>query len=446
MMKKFFKRAVLLTLLIAGLCPTLMAQKTHEFTIKQAVEYAMQNNVTVKNALLDVRIQQQANNEIVAVALPQINSSAQFTDYLKLPTSLIPAEFFGGQPGTYMPVQFGTKYNSSGSIDVRQILFDGQVFVGLQARDATLKLAGLQAELTKEQIKVNVEKIYYQLVVGKQQITSIDANIFTTQKLLDNTREIFNNGFAERLDVDKVTVLLNNMVTEKEKAQWQLNAGNTALKFLLNIPQKDSLRLADTLTEDMLKENLLDSAYDYNNRKELQALNVSKELNQFNIRRYRLSYIPTLSAFASYQKNAQRSKFDFFSDKKWFTTSMVGLNISFTIFDGFAKRSKINQAKFALEKTNNSIEQLKASIDNDVEQARLKIKSALITMDVQKQNKLLAEKVYNSTKLKFEQGLGSQQEIYNAQAELKVAQNNYYSAIYDAIIARIDYLKAIGKL
>lgn len=253
MMKKFFKRAVLLTLLIAGLCPTLMAQKTHEFTVKQAVEYAMQNNVTVKNALLDVRIQQQANNEIVAVALPQINSSAQFTDYLKLPTSLIPAEFFGGQPGTYMPVQFGTKYNSSGSIDVRQILFDGQVFVGLQARDATLKLAGLQAELTKEQIKVNVEKIYYQLVVGKQQITSIDANIFTTQKLLDNTREIFNNGFAERLDVDKVTVLLNNMVTEKEKAQWQLNAGNTALKFLLNIPQKDSLRLADTLTEDMLK-------------------------------------------------------------------------------------------------------------------------------------------------------------------------------------------------
>ena len=178
----------------------------------------------------------------------------------------------------------------------------------------------------------------------------------------------------------------------------------------------------------------------------MQALNVSKELNQFNIRRYRLSYIPTLSAFASYQKNAQRSKFDFFSDKKWFTTSMVGLNISFTIFDGFAKRSKINQAKFALEKTNNSIEQLKASIDNDVEQARLKIKSALITMDVQKQNKLLAEKVYNSTKLKFEQGLGSQQEIYNAQAELKVAQNNYYSAIYDAIIARIDYLKAIGKL
>ena len=446
MMKKFFKRAVLLTLLIAGLCPTLMAQKTHKFTVKQAVEYAMQNNVTVKNALLDVRIQQQANNEIVAVALPQINSSAQFTDYLKLPTSLIPAEFFGGQPGTYMPVQFGTKYNSSGSIDVRQILFDGQVFVGLQARDATLKLAGLQAELTKEQIKVNVEKIYYQLVVGKQQITSIDANIFATQKLLDNTREIFNNGFAERLDVDKVTVLLNNMVTEKEKAQWQLNAGNTALKFLLNIPQKDSLRLADTLTEDMLKENLLDSAYDYNNRKELQALNVSKELNQFNIRRYRLSYIPTLSAFASYQKNAQRSKFDFFSDKKWFTTSMVGLNISFTIFDGFAKRSKINQAKFALEKTNNSIEQLKASIDNDVEQARLKIKSALITMDVQKQNKLLAEKVYNSTKLKFEQGLGSQQEIYNAQAELKVAQNNYYSAIYDAIIARIDYLKAIGKL
>lgn len=125
---------------------------------------------------------------------------------------------------------------------------------------------------------------------------------------------------------------------------------------------------------------------------------------------------------------------------------MVGLNVSFTLFDGFAKKSKINQAKYALEKTNNSLEQMKASIDNDVEQARTKIKSALITMDIQKQNMQLAEKVYTSTKLKYEQGLGSHQEIYNAQSELKVAQNNYYGALYDAIIARIDYLKASGKL
>ncbi|HAO04820.1 MAG TPA: TolC family protein, partial [Chitinophagaceae bacterium] len=241
MKRLFFKKAVPLPLLLLGFFVTAIAQKKHEFSVQQAVAYALQNSVTVKNALLDYKIQQQANNEIVAIALPQISTSGQFTDYLKIPTSLIPAEFFGGQPGTFMPVQFGTKYNTSGGIDVRQILFDGQVFVGLQARDATLKFAGLQAELTKEQIKMNVEKIYYQLVVGKQQITSIDANIFTTQKLLDNTREIFKNGFAERLDVDKVNVLLNNMLTEKEKAQWQLNAGNNALKFLLNLPQKDSL-------------------------------------------------------------------------------------------------------------------------------------------------------------------------------------------------------------
>ncbi|MGB4884213.1 MAG: TolC family protein, partial [Ferruginibacter sp.] len=289
MKRLFFKKAVPLPLLLLGFFVTAIAQKKHEFSVQQAVAYALQNSVTVKNALLDYKIQQQANNEIVAIALPQISTSGQFTDYLKIPTSLIPAEFFGGQPGTFMPVQFGTKYNTSGGIDVRQILFDGQVFVGLQARDATLKFAGLQAELTKEQIKMNVEKIYYQLVVGKQQITSIDANIFTTQKLLDNTREIFKNGFAERLDVDKVNVLLNNMLTEKEKAQWQLNAGNNALKFLLNLPQKDSLVLTDSLTVDLLKENLLDSAFDYNSRKEVQLLNVSKQLNQYNIRRYQLS-------------------------------------------------------------------------------------------------------------------------------------------------------------
>ena len=422
------------------------AQKINSFTVQQAVDYAKQNSVQVKNALLDYQVQKQTNREITSVAYPQISASGNFNDYLVIPTSLLPAEIAGGPAGTYFPVKFGTKYNASGGFDVSQLLFDGQVFVGLIARGVALKFYEKQTEITEEMINVNVQKIYYQLVVGKQQMTSIDANIGRFEKLLKDTKEIYKQGFAERLDVDKVSVQLNNLQTEKIKIQSQLDAGNAGLKFLMNMPQKDLLFLTDSITEDKIKENILADNYKYEDRKEYQFLTIAKQLNEFNVRRYKLSYLPVLSAFGNYSKNAQRQRFDFFKGGQWFTTSLIGLKLSVPIFDGFAKSSRVQKAKIEVQRTNNNIEQLKSSIDNDVAQARLKITAAVVTMDNQKKNIELAEKVYNTTKIKYEQGLGNNQEIYNAQTELKIAQNNYYSALYDAIIAKIDYQKATGKL
>ena len=439
-MKLFTFNFLLLFALVAN------AQKINSFTVQQAVDYAKQNSVQVKNALLDYQVQKQTNREITSVAYPQINASGNFNDYLVIPTSLLPAEIAGGPAGTYFPVKFGTKYNASGGFDVSQLLFDGQVFVGLIARGVALKFYEKQTEITEEMINVNVQKIYYQLVVGKQQMTSVDANIGRFEKLLKDTKEIYKQGFAERLDVDKVSVQLNNLQTEKIKIQSQLDAGNAGLKFLMNMPQKDSLLLTDSITEDKIKENILADNYKYEDRKEYQFLTIAKQLNEFNVRRYKLSYLPVLSAFGNYSKNAQRQRFDFFKGGQWFTTSLIGLKLSIPIFDGFAKSSRVQKAKIEVQRTNNNIEQLKSSIDNDVAQARLKITASVVTMDNQKRNIELAEKVYNTTKIKYEQGLGNNQEIYNAQTELKIAQNNYYSALYDAIIAKIDYQKATGKL
>ena len=438
---------VAIGLLLSG--GSLQAQQVNNFTVQQAVDYAKKNSVQVKNALLDYKIQQQTNREITATAYPQLNASGTFQDFLNIPTSLIPAAFTGGAAGTFIPVKFGTKYNVTGGFDVSQLLFDGQVFVGLKARPIALDFYTKQTEVTEEMINVNVQKIYYQLVVGRQQMTSIDANIERFQKLLKDTKEIFKQGFAERLDVDKVTVQLNNIQTEKIKVQNQLDAGNAGLKFLMNMPQKDTLVLTDSISENKIKDNILGDAYKYEDRKEYQLLSLGIKLGELNVKRYRLSFLPTLAAFGSYSKNAQRQQFNFFkggSEGQWFPTSLIGLKLTVPIFDGFAKSARVKKAKLELEKTTNNLEQLKASIDYDVVQAKLKITSSVVTMDNQKKNMQLAEQVYNTTKKKYESGLGSNQEIYNAQAELKVAQNNYYAALYDAIIAKIDYQKAIGKL
>ncbi len=193
-------------------------RKIFAFTAKQAVDYALQNATAVKNALLDIETQKQTNKGITASAFPQVTGSASVIDYLSIPTSLLPAEIFGGTPGTFIPVKFGTKYNATYGAHLQQILFDGQVFVGLQARKTSIDFYVKTAEVTEEQIKANVYKIYYQLVVGQRQMGTVDANISNYEKLLHDTKEIYKNGFAEKLDVDKVQVQLNNLYTQQTTA------------------------------------------------------------------------------------------------------------------------------------------------------------------------------------------------------------------------------------
>ena len=421
--------------------------ETHQFSVQQAVEYGMKNSVQVKNALLDIKKTQQVNREYTALALPQFSGSANINDYVAIPTTLLPGQFFGGASGTYVPVKFGTKYSATGSINLDQTLFDGQVFIGLQARSTNLKLSQINAEVTQEAINANIRKIYYQLVIGKMQMAKIDANIDLLEKLLHDTKEIYKNGFAEQLDVDKTTVALTNVQTEKVKVQNTLDAGNASLKFLMGMPQKDALVLTDTLTEQNIKEDLLDDVYNYKDRKEVQALELANKLNAYNVRRYKLSYIPSLSAFASYSKNAQRTKFDIFDfSQQWFTTSVIGLRLNVPIFDGFTKDARMKQAKIDFQKTTNLLDNFKENVDMEVKQTKDKLKSAILTIDAQRKNMELAESVYNQTKKKYEQGLGSNTEINTAWKDLQVAQSDYYAALYDSIIAKVDYHKAIGKL
>jgi len=439
----------LLLLFLAGLAVHYStAQETqHAFSARQAVDYALKNSSRVKNALTDIKIQLQTNREVTSAALPQFDGFVSGTNYMDIPTQLIPGEFFQ-QPGTYIPVQFGTRYNVLYGVELKQLLFDGQVFVGLQARDASIEYANLNVAVTTEAIKANVYKIYYQLVVGKKQIEVFDINIARTEKLLHDTRELFKNGFQEKLDMDKVSVNLSNLRTEKLKIENRLKTGNVALKYLMGMPIKENLVLTDTVNEAVIKEDLLSpDSLQFESRKEYQLLKSVEKLNTYNIKRYRMSYLPTVSLSAGYSQNAQRNKFDFFkSGEPWFKSTSIGLRIDVPIFDGFAKDARIKSARLELEKTQTNIADLKNNIASEIDTARISLQNALVTMDAQKTNMELAEQVYNQTKLKYEQGLGSNLEVTNAEADLKTAQNNYFSSLYDAVVAKIEYLRATGRL
>lgn len=440
-------KIALVVVLTGGMARATQAQEKYAFSAKQAVDYAMKNSVQVKNALKDVEIQFQSNRETTAAAYPQVSGSLGLTDYLKLPTTLVPAQFFGGAAGDFEAVTFGTKYNANYGVTAQQLLFDGQVFVGLQARATSIEYAEKNVAVTQEMIKANVYKIYYQLVVGKKQIDLLDANIARSEKLLHDTKAMFENGFQEKLDVDKVNVTLSNLRTEKTKVQNQLQTGYIGLKYLMGMPVKSELTLTDTLSDAFFREGLLTDSVRYEDRQEFLLLKSLEKLNAYNIKRYKYTYIPTVSLTGSYARNAQRNTLDVFAlHEPWYTTSYIGLQINVPIFDGFAKDARIKQARLNLAKTENNISDLKNKIDMEVDSSRTSIGNALIALDEQVKNMKLAEDVYNQTKVKYEQGLGSNLEVTTAETELRSAQNNYFSALYDVIIARVNYLKAVGKL
>ncbi len=445
------KKVFLLLICSFVLSKNIQAQQNdktiHNFSLEDCVGYSKKNNVQVKNSLLAIDAQIQTNREIRAAALPTINSSLSTTDYTTIPTSLLPGQIFGGAAGTFIPVQFGTKFNANYGATFQQLLFDGQVFIALQARAASLEMVNNSAALTEENIKANIYKIYYQLSASKTQLNILDANIERVKKLAQDAEIMYKNGFAEKLDVDKVSVQLNNLQTEKIKADNSVAIGFMGLKMLMGMPVKDSLVLTDIINEQSLSSDILvENDFQYGIRKDYQYLNTIKKLNQFNVQRYQLSYFPTISVSGAYSKNAQRSEFDFLQGGRWFTTSLVSLNVNLPLFNGFSTDAKIKRTKIELQQTENQLAALKNTIDNELKQAKLNYMSSVATVQFQKKNMQLAENVYQQTKKKFEIGTGSNTEISAAQADLVSAQNNFMNALYSALIAKVDLLKASGKL
>ena len=419
----------------------------YAFSLEECVTFAKNNNVQVKNSLLAIEAQIQTNREIGAAAFPTIGTNAGLNDFITIPTSLLPAQIFGGAAGTYIPVQFGTKYNANYGINFQQLLFDGQVFVALKARASSLQWQKKNAALTEEAIKTNIYKIYYQLSASKTQLNILDANIERLSKLAHDAEVMYKNGFAEKLDVDKVSVQLNNLQTEKIKANNSVAIGFMGLKMLMGMPVNDSLALTEVIDEKSLeKDVLVENDFQYGVRKDFQYLSETKKLTEFNVKRYQLGYLPTISFSGSTSKNALRTKFDFFEGGSWFNTTMVSLNINLPLFNGFARDARVKKTKIELNQIENQISALKNNIDNEITQAKLNFMSSVATMQFQKKNMQLAETVYQQTKKKFETGTGSNTEISASQADLVTAQNNYMNALYSALIAKVDLLKATGKL
>lgn len=446
------------------------SQQTFKLTADEAVSMALKNATELKNLRLDKEIQLAKNKEYIAQATPQVSGSVQMQHFFSIPVTLIPdfisPAVYGvltknnvkdgnGNPITqpsngnqFFPAQFGVPWQSSAGFQFQQLLFQPDLFIAISARKKAVDFTDANIRVMEDSVKSNVLRAYYSILIAEKRKHYLDESIKRLEKLKQDQEKLFQNGFAEKLDIDKTQVTLNNLSTTSTQIERLMEIGYASLKFVLSIDQKDSLALADALSEDLVKKGLLEmSNFNYNDRKEIQLLNVVRDLQGLDLKRQKLSYAPTLASFWSYNRNALRQEFNFFDfNQKWFKSSVLGISLNVPIFDGGQKLQRIKQANLNVEKVDNTIQNLQRAIDLQLKAASVQFKNALSSLDVQERNVQLAEKVYNTTKKKYEQGLGSSFELLQTQTELENAQSNYFQALFDAVNAKISFTKALGKL
>lgn len=459
---------ILLLLLISS--NEVLAQKVYSLSAKQAADLALQNVTEIKNLQIDREMQISKNREYIAQAFPQISGSISTQHFFSIPVTLLP-DFISpsvyqvlvdngvrngagapivkpGGPPEFFPAQFGVPWQSSAGFTFQQLLFQPDLFIAIAARKKAVDFTEANLRVMEDSVKSNIYRSYYSVKIAEKRKQYLDESIVRLQKLKSDQEKLFKNGFAERLDIDKTQVSLNNLKSTTNQIEKLIEIGYASLKFAMAIEQKDSLILTDSLSEDQVKKDLLElTNFQYTDRNEIQLLGVVKELQGLDLKRQKLTYMPTIATYWNYSRNALGQEFNLFNfENKWFKASVWGINMSIPIFDAGQKGERIRQAKMSLQKTKNTEENLKRAIDLQINASSIIFKNALSTLDMQDQNLELAQRVYNSTMKKYEQGLGSSFELLQTETDLENAEANFFQALYDAINAKIAYTKALGKL
>jgi outer membrane protein TolC len=347
------------------------------------------------------------------------------------------------------PAQFGVPWQATLSASVKQILFQPDVFIALKARSGAVELYENQMKVAIDSVKSNVYNTYFGVLVSQKGLEFARESQLRLKQLLKEQQELFKNGFIEKLDIEKTQVNLNNISTSVIRLENMVATSYAGLKFALALPQSDSLHLTDELTEEWVKRDIFEMSNDfkYDQRNEIKTLETTEELQKLQVRRFKMAALPTLAAQWNVGTSAQRQRFTFFdTGDRWFYSNTLGVNLSVPITDGFQRHNRVKQAEYTLEKTRNTKKQFEQYIDFQVMNARTSLTNAIAAYNNQQENKELAEKVFNTTRIKYEQGLGSSFEVLQAETDLQTALNNYYSSLYGAGIARIAYMRALGKL
>jgi len=473
-MNQFYKLSLFLAALLPARWASAQEQTPATFTLEQCIEYALVNSIAAQNAIIDQQIASAKVKETVGLGLPQVSGNASLVHNPRLQRFF--STFTGSngflpdlsavpniRVGDVVSVEnfFQLKNSGVASVTINQLVFSGSYLVGLQASQAYKDLSYKTATQTKEQIVQQVTKAYYSILINKERIQLFTNNISRLDSLLKSTTALNKNGFAEAIDVDRIKVAYNNLKSEQNKFLNINELGLELLKFQMNYPMDQPITVTGNIQDVKIDVNQASytDGWDYKMRSDYKVLEANKRLQELNIKNQYAGALPTISAFGNFGYNTQSGDFGglfttnsgisdngLIGPDRWYNYSQLGVSMNVPIFTGFQRHYKIQQEKLTLKKIDNGFRSLKQGIDLETKQASISFENAITSLTAQMENMDLASNVSRITKIKYEQGVGSNLEVVDAENSLRQAQTNYYSALFDAMIAKVDLDKAYGKL
>ena len=427
-----------------------------DYSMQEAIQYARENHNEVKRALLEISDADGNIKEFTAIGMPKITGGVELQHFIDIPTSIIPqGSFFAGDPDQNLPpnpiedleVQFGVKNILTASLSADALLFDGSFLVGLQAARQFKELVSKQAEATKENMAIDVAKSYLGVLVAMKNREILLKNIDNLESTYNESSEIYAQGFIEKLDLDRLEFSINSLKAELDKLDGAMEISKNVLKFSMGYPLAEEITLTESIDDLILSEydnvTMLDSEVSYTDHAEFEALQKAQELNDLNVRRLKMMYVPTLRGFASYSQVLQGNQF---ARGVWFPTSLVGATLNVPIYDGNEKKSKIARARIDKEQHQLTIEDMERAIDLQVENAKKSLTNAMRSVETSERNEALAQNIYDTALIKYREGVGASLEVTQAEADLFRAQGNLINDLYDVLIAKVELQNALGNL
>lgn len=437
---KIFSVLLVCSFVLPGFGGNLFAQEQkalHQFNLQDCIHYALQNQVTVKNNILSEKISKENVKEAFSKLLPQVIAGGKYQYTIKKQVSYI-----GGNP-----VFFGVPQQLQGYLNVNQTLFDPSVLGSATAARLQMRLSKENTTLSKIDLVANVMKSYYAVLVLREEMKLLNANISRDTKSLSDTKYQFKNGLAQKVDVDRIQVLVNNDITAKANAQRNLKTLTEILKYSMGMPVEDSLTVKGSIDDSLLTAVLPehDSTF-YKNRVEYKQAETGLAASRLIKNNVIRSYFPTLSAVYSLEAPYNSNTFPGLFNKTLYPTSYVGLQLSIPIFSGFSKHYQYQAAKMNIQISKNNISDLKNSIKLQYGKYYRQYRSDMDNLRTQKENTKLAKLNYNNLKYQYDNGTQPLIEVLNAETTLLQAQDNYINALYQALVDKVDLDKSLGKI
>jgi outer membrane protein TolC len=430
---------------------------SNAFSVDQAITYGLENNYSYKNAQTDVEIAKRIVKETTAIGLPQVNASISNTNYIDIPTTLMPdfissavygvnEDNFGLVPliplanemGTF-PVKFGTKYNANADLSVSQIIFSGEYLIALKASKTFLEQSAQAVIKTEQGLRELISKSYFAVLSLREQKYILEKSLTANEKLLAETRQLQANGFVEDTDVSQLEILVNNLNINVQHLQNESETTLNYLKMSLGMDLKNKLELTDKLS-DLLATSLLNESKTFvlNQNIDFQMMQTQISIADLQIKRNQSTYLPQLSAFFNAQTNAMRDEFNFFdSSETWFPTTVWGFNLNIPIWSSGSRSAKVQQAKLGRVKLDESLKQLNASLNLEVKTAENNFQLHLMEYQNSIKNIELSERIYLSTQTKFKEGIASSFDLIQAHNNFLNASGSYTTSIFNVLNDRV---------